>query len=390
MRTRAAPGWLLLTALSLSACVTSLPPIPLDGRVVEPEPGERALWADAGREADALLRRVRRYEDPALGAYVLTLAAGGDRLGGGPELRVEIVSDPTLNAFALPDGRLIVHTGLLAAVESPDALALVLGREIAHVTHRHALGEAPAAPAAPPEGGALGPVAAAIVGLRLPLASTAAITGYAGAREREADAVALDRLRAAGWDAAAAATVYAGLARDADERGPLETFLLGRAAWLHDRNASLRRRLAEAPPAAPTRGREDFDARLRPVVRDNAAEDVRLGRFTLARQALDRVLAAAPDDALAHVHYGDLHRLQAQRAGAPAVRQAQVELARARYARAVELDPALAAPHRQLGLLHYERRELAEARAELERYLALAPGAPDAARVAEYVRALAR
>ena len=56
----------------------------------------------------------------------------------------------------------------------------------------------------------------------------------------------------------------------------------------------------------------------------------------------------------------------------------------------MELDPALAAPHRQLGLLHYERREIAEARAELERYLALAPGAPDAARVAEYVRELAR
>jgi predicted Zn-dependent protease len=390
VRTRAALGCLLLTALSLSACVASMPPIPLDGRTVEPEPGERALWAEAAREADALGRRVRRYEDPALAAYVLELAAGHDRLAGGPELRVEIVSDPTLNAFALPDGRLIVHTGLLAALESPDAVALVLGREIAHVTHRHALAEEPASAPAPPEGAALGPVAAAILGLRLPLASTAAITGYAAAREREADGVALERLRAAGWDAAGAVAAYAALARAAGEREAFETFLLGRPAWLREREASLRQRLSEAPATPATRGPEDFHARLLPVVRDNAAEDLRLGRFALARRALDRVLAATPDDAVAHVHYGDLHRLQAQRTASAAVRQAQGELARARYARAVELDPALAAPHRQLGLLHYERRELAEARAELERYLALAPAAPDAARVAEYVQELAR
>jgi regulator of sirC expression with transglutaminase-like and TPR domain len=68
----------------------------------------------------------------------------------------------------------------------------------------------------------------------------------------------------------------------------------------------------------------------------------------------------------------------------------QAERARARYTRAVELDPALAAPHRQLGLLHYELKEVAQARAEFERYLALAPGAPDAARIAEYVRELGR
>jgi regulator of sirC expression with transglutaminase-like and TPR domain len=43
-----------------------------------------------------------------------------------------------------------------------------------------------------------------------------------------------------------------------------------------------------------------------------------------------------------------------------------------------------------MGLLHYQLGDLAGARAAFERYLALAPGAPDAGRVAGYVRELSR
>ena len=46
--------------------------------------------------------------------------------------------------------------------------------------------------------------------------------------------------------------------------------------------------------------------------------------------------------------------------------------------------------HRQLGLLQYQLGDLAAARAAFERYLALAPGAPDAGRVEGYVWALSR
>ena len=390
---RAALGIPLLAAAALSACATSLPPFSLDGRDVPPDPGEQVLWAAAQREGEALLHRVRRYEDPELTSWLLTLATGGGRLITGPRLRVEVVRDPTLNAFALPDGLLIVHTGLLAAVDSPGSLALVLGREVAHVTHRHAQattvdGRAPALPR--PEIASLGPVATAIVGLRLELATMASLAGYTRAREEQADAVALDRLGTAGWDVGQAAGVFAGLARGAGERGTFETFLLGRPAWRLERHASLQRRLAAATVPVPTRGRGDFDERLRPVVRENAAEDLRLGRFALARGGLERVLAATPTDAVAHVYYGDLHRLQAQRAASPEARQSHLDQARAHYRRAAAFDPALATPHRQLGLLHYEQHELAEARAELTRYLALAPDAPDAARVAEYVRELSR
>ncbi len=59
-------------------------------------------------------------------------AAAGD-------LRVTVVRDTMVNAFALPGGHVVVMTGLIAAAESPEEVAAVIGHEIGHVTHRHAM-----------------------------------------------------------------------------------------------------------------------------------------------------------------------------------------------------------------------------------------------------------
>ena len=48
-----------------------------------------------------------------------------------------IVEDPTLNAFALPGGNIVIHSGLIAKSASWEELCGVLGHEISHVTERH-------------------------------------------------------------------------------------------------------------------------------------------------------------------------------------------------------------------------------------------------------------
>lgn len=50
-----------------------------------------------------------------------------------------IVRDPVLNAFALPGGKVVLHTGLILAAESPEEIAGVLAHEIAHVTRQHSM-----------------------------------------------------------------------------------------------------------------------------------------------------------------------------------------------------------------------------------------------------------
>jgi predicted Zn-dependent protease len=416
---RAPVAWLVLVLLVAAGCASrGVPPIGADGSPFTPGDEERALWARAEQEAAALLRKVRLYDDALLEEYLSRiadrLAPDAVRAAGGPTFTIGVIRDPTLNAFALPNGRLYLHTGLLSCLENEAQLATILAHEMTHVTHRHALGVrravagppgAPSISVAPPgargrvgdEAGAalIGPTASAIVGLRLALIAGAAIEGYGPDAEREADEGAIESLRRAGYDPREAPKVFELLRSQSGERGTVETFFFGGRAALAERIATTReliRTRDAATAVAPVAivDTEEFRLRMRPVVRDNAAEDIRAGRFALAQRQLDRVLAASPDDALAHVSYGDLHRLRAQRMRDAERRRQAAARALASYEKAVELDPALADPHRQLGLLYFQEQDSARAREAFERYLALKPDAPDAPRIREYLAELSR
>lgn len=64
-------------------------------------------------------------------------AAVGDALPGAKWEFVVFDAPKTINAFALPGGKVGIYTGLLELAESDDEIAVVMGHEIAHVTARH-------------------------------------------------------------------------------------------------------------------------------------------------------------------------------------------------------------------------------------------------------------
>lgn len=53
-------------------------------------------------------------------------------------VRIAVVEDETVNAFALPGGRIVVYTGLLESMTSYPELAALLSHEFTHVEERHA------------------------------------------------------------------------------------------------------------------------------------------------------------------------------------------------------------------------------------------------------------
>jgi predicted Zn-dependent protease len=379
----------------------------------------------AEKEEKTLLERSKTYDDPLLDDY---LARVGDKLvpaevreAGGPAFQFGVMRDPTLNAFAMPNGRVYVHTGLLSRLDNEAQLATILGHEMTHVTHRHALsfqrdarnkqvaytvigvvasiGVAAAAGSRAGAGDYIGAAvlsqtAGAILGVGLQLAAIAAINGYGRDLERDADAGGMEALVRAGYDPKEAPKVFALLQQQSKDRGSLEAFFFGSHPKLQERIETteelLRTRYAVAAASPDTvKDTDEFRLRMRPIVRENALLDIRAGRFDLAQQQLDRVLEVTPKDALAHLYYGDLYRLQAQRAPA-AAKDEKSRLALARYETAANLDPTLPDSYRQLGLLYYQLKDLEKARASFEKYLTLRPDAPDARRIKEYVVELSR
>jgi predicted Zn-dependent protease len=377
---------------------------------------ERALAADAGAEERALLMRVDVYEDADLDAYLTSivdrLLNEDERSSDARPITVTVLRDPSLNAFAMPSSHIFVHTGLLARVENEAQLATILARELAHVSLGHGahqrpgarrrgeavaaiartIGVATASPAGSEDAASSGlsPVFRVIVGQSLAVVYAAAVDGYGAMPARAADAGGVERLIRASYDRKEAPRAFERLRRAARAGGALERFFYGSDKTLAERAEAIARLVAKddvvpavAPEAVSTE--ERFAAVLLPVVRDNVKLDVSAGRFRLAQEQLDRVLALTPEDARVHLMAGELYRLRAQRARSVADRDELARQALTSYQRCLELDPDVAEVQRGLGLLYYHFRQPERAREAFARYVALRPDAPDAARVREYL-----
>ena len=385
-------AWLLVTS-ALCACAA---------RPVTPAPAldEGIVRTKAEREETVLLERSKRLDDPALADYLAQivdrLAPPATRPPGQPRPRVVVLRDPTLAAFAVADGLVVVHAGLLSRLSSEDELALILARELVHAGEGHARqrgANSQDTSCASLSRASRSRTATVILSRRLQEMKLASMLGYGRDLERATDVAALDRVGTAGFEPTQAAGAFTRLRGALDADGATEPFLLGCPAWLDERTASLQELLVSRGAVAlrsPVATSDAFAQRMRPAVRETALLDAQGGRFDAARRQLDRVLAAEPDDAIAYLYEGDLQRLQAQAALPTSVRAQLLQKARESYERAAALDPRAGAPYRQLGLLFYQEGALAQAREAFEKYLSLAPDATDAPRIREYVTELRR
>jgi peptidase M48-like protein len=79
-------------------------------------------------------RTVQEYVSQ-LGDSLIPQGAKGTRRA--IEFRFFVVEDPEINAASLPDGTLLINTGLLGALQNEAQLAFVLSHEMAHVLQVH-------------------------------------------------------------------------------------------------------------------------------------------------------------------------------------------------------------------------------------------------------------
>jgi predicted Zn-dependent protease len=84
-------------------------------------------------------QKLRISTDPQQNAQVQRVGARLSKVMPVPHARWEFVvfDDPSPNAFAMPGGKVGVHTGLFQVTESDSGMAAVIGHEVAHVIARH-------------------------------------------------------------------------------------------------------------------------------------------------------------------------------------------------------------------------------------------------------------
>lgn len=90
-----------------------------------------------GAEAYAQLKQEQTIsKDAQATRYVACVARSITSVVGG-EWEVTLFEDESANAFALPGGKIGVHTGLLDVAKNQSQLAAVIGHEVGHVLAEH-------------------------------------------------------------------------------------------------------------------------------------------------------------------------------------------------------------------------------------------------------------
>jgi len=138
MRTALAAAMLAGAVLGLAGCATN----PVTGKTELDLLGEEQELALGVKLYPAFIQdSLGPIEDPQLSHLVQATGEAVAAVSHRPRLPYQFtpVNDPAVNAFALPGGKICVTRGLLARLESEDALAAVLGHEVGHVTARHAV-----------------------------------------------------------------------------------------------------------------------------------------------------------------------------------------------------------------------------------------------------------
>jgi predicted Zn-dependent protease len=367
----------------LSLFLATGPPSAACGAVASDD-DETRLWQLSEVEETALDSSGCLYRNTEIEAYldvVVRKLLPPERLGAMP-IRVNIIRNPRFNAFSFANGRIYIHSGMLAAMENEAQLAALLGHESSHVLGRHMLKELRDAKSTTAFSATLGALTGNVILPIGQLGALAAISGYSRELETEADTEGLRMMVAAGYDPGEAPKLFVILRNEVREEQVKEPYFFGSHPQLQERIDHYERLLHSvyAGKHGGTTNAGPFLRTISPLLLDNADSKLKAGRFEAARKAIERYLAAMGDNARAYLLLGETYRQGG-------IKEEFVK-ARECYLKSALLDPSLPDPHRFLGLMAFKQNDREQAKASLERYLILSPQAPDRAYIEEMLKSL--
>jgi predicted Zn-dependent protease len=385
-----------------------------------------ALLADANAIDAQYEKKGLVLHDPGLQAYIDSV--GKRVLGDRPvpekvTYRFLVLRDPTVNAFAFPNGSVYIHTGLLALLENDAQLAGILGHETAHVFERHSYLEnrsirkkvvvseivVAAAGAVSYGGYGLAAVSIAIAADVNTLLLLESIYGYSRELESQADHDGLAAMTVAGYDPHAMAAAFELLDQDRTlEYEPRPTFYHDHPKLVKRREGALAFASSFTPQGVRTGSTQNYLIAVAPAIVSNINTDIESRRPRTAVARATRLVNAFPGDPQYQVLLGSsysalgaetalptkdelTHDGKAQQRrevlkmseqqeqdallktpeGQATLKENQAKAEKV-FLAAIQSDPQYALAYRELGFLYEDELRYSDATANYQQYLQLA------------------
>ena len=384
---------ILLSLVLLSCSTVNVPSIGAKGTPFRTEEDEQMLWRNAAEVEKKIEKGGFLFNDPELEAYLNAVARkllpeGFENDKTRP--RIKVLKSPIVNAFALPNGAIYIHTGILAIIDNEAQLAVLLGHEVVHFMHRHTLKQMRSTEnkvsfLKTTQLILISTVWGSLVAVPLhsqgELWALASARGYSRELETEADEEGVRLMALAHYDPEEGVMLFKHLLDSCQEQRT-DPFYSTHPP-LEQRIEGVKRLLPKLKPLTKelSVNREEFQKRMDSVLLENAAMAIEKGRYELALAAIKKKLTTSPQNARAHFLLGEWHRQGGRDPDAS-------NKALTAYRESARLDSNYPDPHRELGLLLRVQNVRREAWVELEHYLSLNPNAPDAPIIQGYIEEL--
>lgn len=348
---------------------------------------EQGMWQLYERAERDIADSNLLIKDKAITSYLGDIAA---RVGGpaAKDLRVYLAHVPEFNAFMAPTGFMVVFSGLLTRMRDEAQLSGVIAHEAGHFLRRHHIRGwrdmrrksdlfTMLAMGAGIGGAATGVNLGDIVNLA-GMGTMFSLASYSREMEAEADAIGVKMIARAGYDPVSMPDIWQQLIEESEataaarrKRPRRNTSLLASHPAPRTRMVDLRASAQEmrAIAAGSNRGRESYLKAIGPHRKMLLEDQVKLNDPGGSLYIL-RNLAKDGWNGLLRFYEGEVWRLR----GEPG----DHALAAQSYAAAVTYADAPPEAWRAHGYALLKTGRTPEARAALNRYLALAPNAPDA------------
>jgi predicted Zn-dependent protease len=356
---------ILALAFLLPGCTPSVKPYSDARNVQQTSRTDARLWGLADSFDEEIRHTDNIYPDPELQAYLQGIL---DRLY--PEFpgkfHVQVLRAPVLNAFALPNGSLYIHTSLLARCDNEAQAATILGHEGAHFVDRHSLRQTENVKANTAFANVLSLAGIPLVG---PLLAASSVFGYSRELESTADRISYERMVRAGYDTRESVKIFQRLAAETKNMGEKEPFFFSTHPRMEERIASINALLAQDPPTGQYVGAAIFLEKTAVVRVASLEEDLSMDRFKSVIFLLERDEPPPGYPKQFKFYLGEAYRQRGEAGDEERALQA--------YEEAIAAAPEFAPSYRALGLHYLKQKDFENARHNLEMYLQLAPEAKD-------------
>jgi len=304
------------------------------------------------------------------------------------DFKVRVLAEPEINAFAVPNGNIYLHTGLIALTESEAQLVAVLAHEIVHILERHHLKSKRSiynktAFMSIFSGFGLG-------GILIQFGGLSSIYGYSRHLEQRADIVAFDMLKEGGYDVNEIPKFYRILSENLIKQGRNPNYFYSTHPKIRRRikvyEELIKENSVTNSGSGSTVTSDEFESLIDEVIYSHIEMCLQKGYFTLALSSAERLEQKYPQSPEPYFYKAEVYRQWQNRNMHIRQKDEDIQNAIVAYKQAINKNRSYAPAYKGLGRIYQKQKKHDQAVEAYKTYLTFDKDSSDAAYIKNYIQ----